>query len=744
MPRQFPEINMVSGWQAWRLVYVAVVAAVLCAHLPELTGWVTCNPVYRDHGLLAHDPIGVLPGSCSMDSNDGTTLQALGGRAANMWLHGRLPWWNSDAGLGLPLAAEGQPPAFFLPFVLLLHFVSGIVLLKLTMQMLAGAAAVALFRELGLARAAAAVGGILFALNGSFAWYAHSPVLPIAFLPALLFGLERSRLRAAAGQAGGPVWIALALAYSLVSGFPETAFLDGLLAAVWAVAALFRLPVSAWRRFALKIAAGGLAGLALAAPAWISFVDYLGISSVGLHALVIGDHLEASQAITLLLPGIYGPPFADFVLFAWGQDGGFFGPALVLLAIMALAGGARYTALRWVMAGWIAFWISVFYGFPPTHALWAAFRPLNEVQVTRYAFPSLECAAAVLAALAVDDWRRAGHSMHVRWAALVFTLLLAAGIALALPVHRLPPQSPAAWSYAALSVLEALLCVGALLWLLRMPATHRRVLVLAALVTIDAGLHFAPPELAGAHPGKLALQPVAFLRENAGTARVYSLSEQLPTNYGSWLGVPSIQADSIPYSSAWDAAAAAIGGDVNMANTSWLVITPASQLAAFRAAATRLRGAGVRYVITDALHDPFIAAPEPGMSVAYQDARTRIYELSNPAPYFSVAAGGPCRLDVASREHLATVCDTPALLIRRELNLPGWRARVKDAKAAVVAPDNGPQNALDGFLQAVWIPAGKANIRFRYAPPHADLMAWLFLIGLVGTGGLMVFPRFKR
>jgi hypothetical protein len=719
-----------NGWRAWRWAYLAVIAAVLCAHAPEIAGVVTCNPLYAANGLLTHDAVHLLPGTCRIDSNDGTTVQALGGRAADMWLHLRLPWWNSDAGLGLPLAAEGQPPAFFLPFVLLLHFVSGIVLLKLALQILAGAAAVALCRELGLARAAAAVGGILFALNGSFAWYAHSPVLPIPFLPALLFGLERSRRRAAAGLPGGPLWIALALGYSLVAGFPETAFMDGLLAALWAALALLRLRRGAWLKFALKVAAGGLAGLALAAPAWVSFADYLGISSVGLHALVIGDRLEPSQAVTLLLPGIYGPPFADWVLFAWGQDGGFFGPALALLALLGLAWRRPHAALRWAMAGWIAFWLSVFYGLPPTHAVWAAFRPLNEVQVTRYAFPSLECAAAVLAAFAVDDWRRA-RPLRLRGAALALLGLVLGCVALAVPIHRLPPQSTTAWVYAGMAVAEAVLAAGALIWLLRAPASRRRALALATVVALDAGLNFALPEFAGVRPGKLALAPVKFLRANAGASRVFALNEALPTNYGSWFGVPQIQADSIPFSSAWDAAAVALGGDVNMANTSWLMITPASQLAAFRAAAAKLRQGGVRYVVVEAAHDPFVARPEPGMSVAYQNGRVRIYELTQPAPYFSIASGGPCRLDIASREHVATSCDAPALLLRHELLLPGWRARLNGGKAPISAPENPAQGGIDGLLQAVAVPAGKADIRFRYAPPHVALMAWLFGIGLV-------------
>jgi hypothetical protein len=118
-----------GGWRMWRWVYLAMLAAPLLAHIPEYAGLVTCNPIYAYPSMVEPAPHRLLPGSCTIDGNDGTTLQALGGRAAEIWLSGHVPWWNSDEGLGLPLAAEAQPAALFFPFVLLLHFYSGIVVL---------------------------------------------------------------------------------------------------------------------------------------------------------------------------------------------------------------------------------------------------------------------------------------------------------------------------------------------------------------------------------------------------------------------------------------------------------------------------------------------------------------------------------------------------------------------------------------------------------------------------------------
>jgi hypothetical protein len=717
---------------SWRWVYLILVIVTLASHLPELSGWVSCNPIFleQNQGLLAAPVRQWLPGMCTVDGNDGETHQALGGRAAEMWLQGKLPWWNSLAGLGMPLAAEAQPAAFFLPFILLLHFQSGVVWLKLIMQFLTGAFAVALFRELGLARSAACLGAILLSLNGTFAWFAHShAALPIAFLPALLFGLERCRSSAQAGRPGGPVWVALALAYSIVAGFPETAFMDGLLAAVWAIVALACVRAEHRLRLATKILAGGCVGLALSAPAWISFVDYLNIASIGVQGNSSGDHLATEQAVQLLVPSLYGPPFSDGNWPRWA--GGYFGCALTLIALIGLFSGSRLAALRWAMAGWIIFWLCAFFQVPAVTAIWTSFRPLNEVWITRYAMPSMDCAAAVLAALAIDDWRRARHGVRTAWAICVFAAL--AGVTLTLTSfarhHGINPADSRFFLIAAL--LETAIVALLLAFSLARPPGRRAVLTVATLVTFDATAQFMVPELAGTLPNRVAMEPIAFLRAHAGLSRVFSLAEQLPINYASWFGVASIQADTLPYPAAWGAAAVAIGGHTNW-EANMFGVTRSAELASFIANADRLRAAGTKYVILAADGDPFVTKPEPGIDRVYSDPRTHIYELAHAAPYFETR-GGSCQLTTISREHARTRCTAPALLLRRELLLPGWSAGINGGKAPIW-PGKGPgAGAGEDFFQLVAVPAGPADIRWRYAPPHANLIAWVFAFGFVGT-----------
>ena len=54
------------------------------------------------------------------------------------WLHGMIPWWNPYTGIGVPLAGELQPGAFFLPFNLLLLLKEGLLWQRIAMQIIAG------------------------------------------------------------------------------------------------------------------------------------------------------------------------------------------------------------------------------------------------------------------------------------------------------------------------------------------------------------------------------------------------------------------------------------------------------------------------------------------------------------------------------------------------------------------------------------------------------------------------------
>jgi hypothetical protein len=109
-------------------IYAVLIIFVLplLVHLPGLLRWYSVDPIHFVSGLASLHGKQILPGYPWIDPTVGTYAQALGKLSADQWLSGRIPWWNYYSGVGVPLAAEMSPGAFFLPFVLLNHFPNGL------------------------------------------------------------------------------------------------------------------------------------------------------------------------------------------------------------------------------------------------------------------------------------------------------------------------------------------------------------------------------------------------------------------------------------------------------------------------------------------------------------------------------------------------------------------------------------------------------------------------------------------
>ena len=96
--------------------------------------------------------------------------------------------------------------------------------------------------------------------------YCSSP-----FLPWLLWGIERAP-KPPQGAAS-ILAIGLAIAWSILAGFPEPAYISGLLALAWGI---YRLVSAPARGSMARRTVGGFAlGLLVACPLLIAFVDYL-------------------------------------------------------------------------------------------------------------------------------------------------------------------------------------------------------------------------------------------------------------------------------------------------------------------------------------------------------------------------------------------------------------------------------------------------------------------------------------
>jgi len=128
---------------------------------------------------------------------------------------------------------------------------------------------------------------------------------------------------------------------------------------------------------------------------------------------------------------------------------------------------------------------------------------------------------------------------------------------------------------------------------------------------------------------------------------------------------------------------------------------------------------------------PHIVLHAPGRFAAkavYTDTAMTIFELPDPAPYFSAAG---CTIDPVSRTEVVARCDHPATLIRRELAMPGWLARV--GGQTFEPARSGP------LFQSVALPSGASRVTFQYRPPG---MRWF--MALFALGVLMVLPWPRR
>ena len=747
--------------RAWPVVILCSVP--LLAHLPELLGWVHTNPLLFSSQLVLHPHSGILPGQPFIDGSAFSTTQSLGHLAAEDWLHGMLPWWNPYVGVGLPLASEMQPAAFFLPFILLMHFTSGVLLIKLAMQVIAGLACFGFLRQLGIAREPAVLGSVLFQCNGTFAWFAHAPILPIAFLPLLLLGLERARTQASADRRGGEAMIAIAIAFSLLAGAPETALLDGLLGLAWATLRISGLSRKAASAFIWKTTAGGLIALALAAPVLIPFLQDLRVSTLA-HGDFSATHtLQAGHLAALLFPNICGPPEANFDGPFWTAIGGYIGAATAFLAMLSLFQPSNSAHplrdLRWLLAAWIFVWLAAAFQVPGVTGALLLVPGLNEVWISRYCMPSVEFAFCVLAASALDDDARSpGLLLLKRPLAL---LCAVSGLALLLGWD----QVSASWRstkgggwFAVISVLWGIATVLSLFLLLRRPDFHLRRYLVAGIVCADAIAMFIPTTLTGLTNSTMFDAPIAYLRANQRLQRAVSVDTSLPANVGALLGLGSLLYEYTPCPTIWGTFVQA-KLDPYALPTAFPGVweSPETMVAGISEHRATLEALAVRYVVAPSSLGLFSSPNERGIQCllptlsdradclsgaiawarfhpdnqppvrVFREDGVDIFELPAAAPY-AETSGGPCQLNVIDREHMHATCSAPARLIRRELMFPGWTARVNGQTAAI---------ATEGELfQAVTLPAGVSYTVWRYAPLHASAIALVFIAGMLA---LIVF-----
>ncbi len=705
----------------WRAAPWLVLALIpVLVHAPALSGWFCIDPLTIVSGVTrgTWTTNGLLPGWPWIDGNAGVTTEALGALAAHDWLGGHLPWWNPYSGIGLPLAGEGQNPAFFLPFVLLLALPHGLVTLRIVLMALAGLFSYALLRQLRMVPLAALVGAALFELNGTFAWLAHGPIMPVAFLPLVLLGLERART-------GFSLAIVFGVAWSLSAGFPETACLDLMFAAIWAGVRLVQARERA--AYAWRAGSGVVLGVLIAAPAYWPFLQALPGEFIGLHDIAGTARLLPANFALLLMPGIFGAPMAGPIVLGlpasvWIRTGGYCDLVLVVLAALALRRRMQDGAMRGAIAAWIAVTAARAWGFVPAVWLFGLVPLLRQTNVHNYILPSWSMGLAILVAWTVQDWIGGARTRWLRVVPLAAGLMGAAAL---LAWH----DAAALWARLPLYPLSLFVCVAApvvvlaiTLPLLQARATIWRARTLAICVVADAIRLFVAPQFAGTHGRVVDTGAVEFLRRNVGMGRVLSIGALVP-NYGALFGVAEIGHNYLPVPRVWvDYVRAHLmaGSDgVNFYEggprdaRDWAALLPA------------YAAVGVDLVVVPAGARFFDADMPDAPVVVYRGQAMDVWRLGGAALYF----GAPgCGVSAASRDDVEVDCAAPSRLERLALSWPGWRARVNDSDVAV--------DTDRGVFQSVALHAGMSHVVFSYTPP-SEGFAWLaFAAGVIGTAGV--------
>ncbi|MHB8244431.1 MAG: hypothetical protein ACYDGN_03605 [Acidimicrobiales bacterium] len=753
----------VAAEDKWHYLWPCLIAfGVLLANCPAILGITDVNPLVSYAGLTSSQGTQLLPGMSTIDLNVGATSQALGHRAALDWLHGHIPWWNPYEGVGTPLAAGMQAAAFFPP-TLLLVWSGGQLTERLLLEFTAGLCTYLLLRRLGIRDLVACTAGVVFALDGTFAWFQHAAINPVALLPAALLGVEIVRERTLGDWR--TLLLPLALALSIAAGFPETAFFDDVLVVCWA---LWRVSsASTWRergRLTGRYAVLGGGGVLMTAPLVLAFSAYLSEANVGAHTQMAHVHLPIGNVLTFIDPYVIGPLKA-FVPFGSPRIENLFitnsGYVLVSGLVLAIAGlvlSRRETGVRLLLGGWILLISLRNFGFSPVLKVFAHVPYVSESAVFRSGVPSIELAVVLLAAFGIEavlGWT-SPLSRAARWhlpaiAAVVACLLagLAAGpshevihIVLSLTGQSGDPRPYVYGAAIGTGIVLVTLAVGGAL------RGRLAVALLCGVFLLEAAGSFVYPELAATRAARVDTRPVTWLRSHIGNRRFYSLDSDpgnklsyggpIAPNYGSYFGIQSVDYLDIPDPTLFvryvhDHLDPGAGSEFFGTAFGRLPGQP-SALVELGKHVTSFESIGVRYIVAGAR----IQVPDyvRGARLAYHDSLVGIWRLPKATAYYSTLQGS-CRLRGLGPDKVVASCSGPARVQRAELALAGWSVLV-NGRPASLEPSHG------GLFSAVNLPGGVSTVVWSYRPGHLATGEGLLLLGIGGLGAPFAARLIRR
>ena len=707
-----------------------IVIAVLVANCAFVVFGYESSPIWWTTSLVTR----VCAWTCglpSVDPNVGFITQPQGHLAALSILHGHVPWWNYFEGMGQPLAGEMQAAALF-PLVILFLMPAGLLLFHLSLQIIAGVTTYLVLRRLGVMSSIATMGAILFALNGTFAWIGNAVINPIAFLPMMVLGVEIVIDRTRDSRRAGWTVLALAIALSIYAGFPETAYLDGLLAAGWALTRLFSLPRSRRGPAARDLFVGGIVGVLLSLPILVAFLDFVKSANIGGHvALGLGGGATTYSRLKLLIDPYLGGAIVGGPGATPRNLLGYFTASVTVFAIVGVA-GARLRPLRWFLAGWTLLGIAGATDLLKIRILIDLVPGMGTVAFARYIWPTAEFAVIVLAALGLGDVAtRVAHRSLPRWALGGVGALLLVVVLVATSV-----AGPSTGSDRVVVIILSLLpFLGIAVLGVTLTWFDARVVcrVAMAVMLAESFAFFSVPTFRNPTSITVASGSISYLEQNLGLNRFLSMGALSP-NWGAQYSIDEIDEVDLPIPSAFtDYIHTSLAPSVSSPHKFTLPFNLASEdeVAAHLA---NYEALGVAYLLTPPKPlDPALSAK--GLTLVAKDSHSDLYRLPHPSNFYATALA-TCVISHATLDHVNVNCPSATTLTRLELSMNGWTARVNGSDTPIASSN--------GVTQRVGLPAGNSYVSFEYQPPHENVAVLGAALGFVAMVATWVPRRGRR
>jgi len=712
---------------------------------------------------------------------------------------GKLPLWNPYTFTGQPLVANAQSALFYPPNLLLIWLSPGqVATIRAVFNLLIAAAFTFLFsRELGISPRGSILAAIAFAFSGPMlVWLGHPHISSLVWLPVILWAGEKllhgNRSLLWVGILG------LAVAMSILGGHPETSFHVLVVSGLYSIARLLLLKASLPSKGKLLAALviGVILGMAISGIQLLPFADFLFQSatlahnarSMGGTTWLYSRELLSSlvSMVPLIYPNFFGNPI-DYNYW-WPFESAMNyneQTAYIGLVPLALAAGALFAPTRrrriLVIAVVALFCLGVALRLPGFELV--NHLPIFSAATNRRLKMAFALMSAVMAGFGFDTLRQhlsarrgRARSLYASGAVLVVTLAILLFVALLKYANPLLfDLKTDSFRYFVLygifslhqhkTLIPAVVAIaaGAGYWILsrRRPRLHGYGCLLIGLTLVELlvlgwGYNPAIKEADILPP----VQGLEVLRSDGEPFRIMATDRVFEPNYPAAFGLSDVAGYDLPVYLRYSDLYLAQGGVVDYAQ----VWQPNWPLVDFL---------NTRYIITEQELDPARFAPLystedytiyenthalPRAFMVYdvaiiEDKATMLDRMLNeewdaahvafleePLPsdeQESLGSESSFAIDTVSYGNDIVVLDVlteqAGLLVMSDLYTGDWQVQV-DAERVKLYRANYTYRAL-------FVPEGRHEVRFIYAPRAFSVGVGLTFLGLILAGLLLLVGR---